>query len=211
MDAYKIIKDDLISFIRTWLKTGLICNTQVSGEFFSNPTEIKSDVSYYKSETNYDEMFLEDYEKQRFLLALEDGSFFQVAFEFIKIKKNTFLKKATLSFLPNNLNEGEWHSYLRMDYDLEGDNSFFHPVTHLHIGLHDDIRIPTDEIPLFSEFFKFVMYLYYKEKFFQIYKLDSISNTEIKDCGRLTSIMPISHEAKQFVYLNISQIANSRF
>lgn len=211
MDAYKIIKEDIQSFIRTWLKSGLICNTKLSGEFFSDPLEIKSYVSYYDAKKDYDELFYDDFEKERYLLSLDDGSFFQVAYTFSKIKKKTFLKKAILCFFPNNLNGEQEHSYLRLDYDSQGNNGFFHPVTHLHIGLRSDIRIPTDDIPLFSEFFKFVMYLYYKETFLKLFQIQSVSNTEVKQCGRLTSSMPISNEVKQFVYLNISQIANSRF
>ena len=47
MDAYNAIKQDITSFIRTWIKTGIIVNPQVGGDFFSNKDVISSKYSFF--------------------------------------------------------------------------------------------------------------------------------------------------------------------
>ena len=49
MDAYNAIKQDITSFIRTWIKTGIIVNPQVGGDFFSNKDVISSKYSFFET------------------------------------------------------------------------------------------------------------------------------------------------------------------
>ncbi len=52
-----------------------------------------------------------------------------------------------------------------MDFNNSSANSFFHAYAHLHIGFRNSIRIPVDEVFLFSEFLAFILYLFYLEQF----------------------------------------------
>ncbi|MCI8596527.1 MAG: DUF2290 domain-containing protein [Clostridia bacterium] len=208
MDAYKLIKEDIQSFVRTWLKTGLISNPQIGGDFFSDLISIKSKLSLIKDEEEYIKNFVDNYEKGMYLLTIDDGSFFQAAYEFNRMKNAVYLVKASISYFPC-VNAGKLiHPYIRLDYDSKIQNSFFHAITHLHIGFDNGIRIPTDEIPLFSEFFKFIMYLYYHDKFLKIVNKKAITDTHTKDRGRLTQYIPISKELGDFVHLKLSNIQN---
>lgn len=209
MDAYKLIKDDIQSFVRTWLKTGLINNPQIGKDFFSNPTSIQSKHSMIKDETDYINNFVSNYEKGMYLLAIEDGSVFQVEYEFNRNKKTVYLVKASLGYLPGIQNGELLHSYIRLDYDTLGENSFFHATCHLHIGFNRDIRIPSDDVPLFSEFFKFIMYLFYHDKFLKLINKNTISNTYSKNIGRLTQYIPLSNELSSFAHLKFSNITKS--
>jgi len=207
MDAYKLIKDDIQKFIRTWLKTGMIYNPQIGGEFFKNKNLIQSKYDFYKTEQEYKEKFVRAYEENSFLVALFDGSCFQIYYEFEVNRKDVYLKKANICYLPC-VTEGEiLHEYLRLDYDVSVDNSFFHPTTHLHVGFREGMRIPADEIPLFSEFFEFVMYLYYEEQYLQIIGKKSVSDTYDKQQkGSLSKRIPISNELLNFVHLKMSNL-----
>ncbi len=208
MDAYKIIKDDIQRFVRTWLKTGLICNPQISDKSFLTSRSIKSQISNIKSESEYIKDFASNYENGMYLLAIEDGSVFQVAYEFNGSRRNIYLVKASISYLPSIQGGRLLHSYVRLDYDSNMKNNFFHPISHLHIGFDNDLRMPTDDIPLFSEFFKFIMYLYYHDKFLTIINKSEISDTYSKDEGRLTPFVPLSIELRNFVHLKLSNIGN---
>ena len=80
MDAFREIKQDLLSFVRTWTKTGIVVNPQIGGDFFSDEENINSKYIFFKTEEDYIANFAESYEKGQYLCALEDGSFFQIRY-----------------------------------------------------------------------------------------------------------------------------------
>ena len=201
MDAYKTIKDDIKSFFSTWLKKGLVINPQIGGEFFANPLGISSKHWFFENERDYIDSYVEAYEKNLYFCAIDDGSCFQIRYEFESDKRNTYVKEASLSFLPCVTDGTYSFDYIRIDYDLKN-QSYFHPTVHMHVGFNDAIRIPMDEVPKFSDFFGLVMYLYYPEKYLKLLNIDEIKHTPIRnEQGLLTKMLPISEEIRKYTYL----------
>ena len=206
MDAYNAIKQDITSFIRTWIKTGIIVNPQVGGDFFSNKDVISSKYSFFRDEEDYISNFAESYENGRYLCALSDGSFFQINYLFEHhSKRKQYISKASLSYLPCVTDGAYANDYIRMDYDAESQN-YFHPAAHLHVGFKGNFRLAADELLCFSEFFKFMMYLYYPDIYLKLEKKEDIKHTPMEEEGKYTKNIPISKELKEFVYFTASQI-----
>ena len=207
MDAYSIIKNDINSFIRTWLKTGIIVNPQTGSDFFSSPTCIKSKHEFFQNEKEFVSNFAKTYESNKYFCALSDGSCFQISYSFEKKSKSKiYLSNASLCYLPC-VTEGEFkNDYVRFDYDTCNPN-FFHPSAHLHIGFKGKVRLPTNEVMLFSEFFKLIMYLYYPDWFLTINRVEKVKNTmdNTKE-GKLTKFLPISKELQKFIFMDIHNI-----
>ena len=205
MDVYNCIKQDINSFVRTWTKTGIIVNPQVGGDFFSFQDKIVSKHCMFENEEEFIQKFTETYEAGQYFCALEDGSYFQISYNFERKKKNKKVVKASLSYLPCVVDGVYRNDYVRLDYDASN-QSFFHPASHLHVGFRGNIRIATDELLLFSEFFKFIMYLYYPKIYLQLEHKEKVSHSRVEDEGKLTQYMPISKELMKFAYLKTSGI-----
>ena len=95
------------------------------------------------------------------------------------------------------------NEYIRVDFDSTNQNSFFHPVAHVHIGFTNSVRLPVDEVFLFSVFLRWILYLYYPEDF-QTYTDGSIrtSNTVDKSTdGKITKNRVLSTELETYYYL----------
>ena len=196
-----MVKDDIQSFFNTWIKKGLVINPQVGGKFFSNPLEISSKHWFFENEEDYKARYVESYENNLYFCAIEDGSCFQITYKFEKDKKNTYVKEASLSFLPCVTDGTDLFDYIRIDYDSQNQN-YFHPAVHMHVGFKGKMRIPVNEIPKFSEFFAFIMYLYYPKKYLELMKVEEIKHTPVRsEKGFFTRTIPISEEIMNYIYL----------
>ena len=206
MDAFNEIKQDLNSFVRTWTKTGIIINPQIGGDFFSNEESISSKYSFFKDEDEYISNFAKAYENGQYLCALPDGSFFQIKYGFVRKTKNKrYIVKANLAYLPS-VNDGVFNNeYVRIDYDIDSQN-FFHPAAHLHVGFKGNFRLASNELLCFSEFFKFIMYLYYPETYLKLVGKESIKNSLYENEGKYTKNVPISKELNDFVHIRMSNL-----
>lgn len=205
MDAHKIVSDDIQVCIRKALKAGILTNPRTSGELYNNRKTISSKHSRFIDEADYLENYFRKYENGEFLVALTDGAFFQINYEFqLQGKKNTYLEKMNLCYLPPVTEGGELkNEYIRIDFNNTSDNSFFHAYAHVHIGFRNSIRIPIDEVMLFSEFLNLILYLFYP-KHFQLLCSDThkTSNTKNKtQIGRLTKEKVLTQELEQYFYL----------
>lgn len=163
MNAKTEIMEDIKGTINKGLKLKILMNPRLPS---IEETVISSRYTFFNDEEDYCLRYHEAYEEEKYLFAMDDGSYFQINYEFdIKSKYKSFVKKQNLCFLPGiSPKTGKpIHCYLRLDYDSGEANSFFHPQAHLHIGLGNDLRIPVDNILKLSDFFELVLYLYYGE------------------------------------------------
>ncbi len=206
MDAFNEIKHDLTSFVRTWTKTGIIVNPQIGGDFFSDEERISSKYSFFKDEEEYILNFAKTYESGQYLCALPDGSFFQIKYGFVRKTKNKrYVVKANLAYLPS-VNDGIYNNeYIRLDYDIDS-QSFFHPVAHLHVGFKGCFRLASNELLCFSEFFKFIMYLYYPEVYLRLEGKENIRSSLYDGEGKYTKTIPISRELDNFVHITMNNL-----
>lgn len=207
MDARKDIEADMKSYINLALEKGVIVNPRIRGEFYSNRQQISSKFTRFSDEEDYLKRFSKQYENGEFLAALLDGSYLQVNYEFdVKSKNKSSLSKMNLCYLPS-VEEGKiLNEYIRVDYTSSDDNSFFHPYAHLHIGFRNSIRIPIDEVTLFSEFMRIILYLYYPDQFKEIYE-NKYKTTNTKNTSRacrLTKHAVLTYEIEQNFYLKIT-------
>ncbi len=205
MDAYKIVVDDLQLCIRKAMKLGILTNPRTSGEFYNNRIAISSKYTRFTDEADYLENYFRKYEQGEYLVALNDGAFFQINYEFqLQGKKTVYLEKMNLCYLPPVNERGELRNeYIRIDFSNSPDNSFFHAYAHVHIGFRNSIRIPIDEVVLFSEFLNLILYLFYPEQF-ALLSSDTyrMSNTKDKTkSGRLTKDKVLTQELEQYFYL----------
>ena len=205
MDAHKIVSEDLQACIRKAMKLGILTNPRTSGEFYSNRKAISSKYTRFTDEANYLENYFRKYEQGEYLVALNDGAFFQVNYEFqLQGKKAVYLEKMNLCYLPPVNESGELsNEYIRIDFSNSSDNSFFHAYAHVHIGFRNSIRIPIDEVMLFSEFLGLILYLFYPDQFVllnsSIYR---VGNTKDKlKLGKLTKEKVLTQELEQYFYL----------
>lgn len=144
------------------------------------------------------------YEQGEFLAAFQDGAFLQINYEFdLPSKNNSYLAKMNLCYLPPVTETGEIRNeYIRIDYSNSPDNSFFHAYAHVHIGFRNAIRIPIDEVLLFSEFIKLILYLFYPEYFKSFCsEMHETTNTQDKSVfGKLTKDKILTKELERFFY-----------
>lgn len=206
MDAYSKIKDDLVSFVRTWTKTGIIINPQIGGEFFSSKESISSKYIFFKNEDEYILGFARAYAKNQYLCTLPDGSLFQISYSFVtKNKRQRYVSKASLTYLPCVTDGVYDNDYIRLDYDVDNQN-FFHPAAHLHVGFRGNFRLASNELLCFSEFFKFITYLYYPEIYLTLVGKDRIKHTLKTEEGKYTKQLPNSTELDNFVHITTDKI-----
>lgn len=204
MDAFKEVADDMRSCIGKALKQGILINPRTSGDFYNNPVCISSKYTMFTHLDDYLQNYHHTYEKGEYLAAFLDGSFLQVNYEFEKSgKKHSYLKKMNLCYLPVVEYNNTKNEYIRVDYDSTSPNSFFHPIAHVHIGFSNTIRLPIDEVFLFSEFLKWILYLYYPKEFVT-YSNNSMAtgntiNTKVN--GRITKSKVLSSELEAYFYL----------
>ena len=108
-----------------------------------------------------------------------------------------------ICYLPPVSENGELRNeYIRIDYNNSPSNSFFHAYAHVHIGFRNSIRIPIDEVMLFSEFLNMILYLFYPEQFQLLCsEKHRIGNTKDKSqSGKLTKDKVLTKELEQFFY-----------
>lgn len=184
MNAYNIVKKDLRKTIITAMNLNIIVNPQ---KYTENGITLSSQYSFFRSQEEYLSEYAHSYEENKYLCALTDGSYFQVNYEFEKKSKNkVYIKKLNLCYLPAIHNHKMIHSYVRLDFEPESDNSFFHSQAHLHLGFDNDIRIPVDEVLLFSEFFEMILFFFYNDKLRLWNSCLNIGHTVSKNEGRFT-------------------------
>jgi hypothetical protein len=103
--------------------------------------------------------------------------------------------------MPNVKDNKLVNEYVRVDYDTEVKNSFFHADAHLHIGFNGDIRIPIDEVMLFSEFCSFILYLYYSEDFKKLYNRPVSHTIDKTIAGKVSINKVLSDELSRYLYI----------
>lgn len=108
-----------------------------------------------------------------------------------------------LCYLPPVTETGEIkNEYIRIDYNNSSDNSFFHAYAHVHIGFRNAVRIPIDEVLLFSEFLKLILYLFYPD-YFKSFCSETHKTTNTQDksvFGKLTKDKILTKELERFFY-----------
>ncbi len=203
MDAYKIVVDDMRDCISKALRLHILSNPRISGEFYKNPTCISSKYTRFADQTDYLQNSHHRYEDGEYLATFQDGAFLQVNYEFEKAGKRTsYLKKMNLCYLPAVESGDLKNEYIRVDFDNSSSNSFFHPIAHVHIGFSNAIRLPIDEVLLFSEFLKWILYLYYPDDYKSYTGTPRISNTIDKSTtGKVTKNKVLSRELEAYYHL----------
>lgn len=206
MDARKVIESDMKDYIGKALKLGILVNPRINGEFYSNRHIISSKYTRFSNEQDYLERYYKQYENGEFLAAFSDGAFLQINYEFsVRSKNKSYLSKMNLCYLPSVVDDKVLNEYMRLDYNNSDDNSFFHSFAHLHIGFRNTIRIPVEDVTLFSEFMRIILYFYYPDQFKEIYGKDyKMTNTKDASCTcRLTEHAVLTQEIKDNCYLKI--------
>ena len=202
MDAKTVILNDIKRTINKGLKLKILMNPRLPS---TERTVISSKYTFFTDEADYCSRYHQAYEEEKYLFAMDDGSYFQINYEFdIKSKYNSFVKKQNLCFLPgiSSKTGKPIHCYLRLDYDSGETNSFFHPQAHLHIGLGNDLRIPVNNILKLSDFFELVLYLYYSEYLSKWNdKLKIGHSISVADDG-LSRYQILADELKSFFYFH---------
>lgn len=200
MNAFREISDDLRKTIVKGLQHKIIVNPNPPSE---TPSSISSRYTFFRNEEEYKSEYVRAYEKNEYLFAMNDGSFFQINYEFNKKSKNkVYFSKMNLCFLPNIIDDKLTHSYIRLDFD-PGNNSFFHSQAHLHIGFESDIRLPVNDIILFSDFFEFIIYLFYNEALPVWNEKLKIGHTISKGLDRLSEYDILPKELENYFYLHL--------
>ena len=200
MNAFKEISDDLRKTIVKGLKHKIILNPILPSE---TPSSISSKSTFFRDEDEYKTEYVRAYERNEYLFAMNDGSFFQINYEFNKKSKNkVYVSKMNLCFLPNVIDDKLAHSYIRLDFDPESKNSFFHSQAHLHIGFDSDIRIPVNNIIFFSDFFEFIIYLFYNENLHLWNEKLEIGHTVSKALDGLSEYDILPKELEKYFYLH---------
>lgn len=207
MNAYKLVKDDLKHFISKGLELDIIANPNV----IYKENKIGTEHSFFANELECIKNRHKEYEcRKYFCTLLKDDSYFQINYEFIiKSKNKSYLKKMNLCYIPGlDNNENLINEYIRLDYDSETTNSFFHPLVHIHIGFKRNFRLPFNDVMLFSEFCEFVLYLYYPDDFKKLNLNNlALSNTyNLSSYGRLTENITLSRELKKYKYFKVSDL-----
>jgi len=202
MNAKKEILEDISTTISKGLSKGIIMNPRKP---MDEGNKITCRHTRFTNEEDYCARCSEEYEDNNYLFTMEDGSYFQANFEFkIRSSKTSFLTKQTLCFLPSisETTHKPIHCYLRLDYDSEVCNSFFHSQAHLHVGLGNDLRIPVDNILKLSDFLEFVLYLFYEDKL-QLWRPELKTEHTISDSSTsLTQTQILANELKAYFYLH---------
>lgn len=204
MDARKIVEDDIRACIRKAMKLGILSNPRMSGDFFGDRKIISSKYTRFANESDYLENYFKKYEQGEFFATLEDGAFLQINYEFeVQSKRTSYLEKMNLCYLPPVNENGELkNEYIRIDFNNSSDNSFFHAYAHVHIGFRNAVRIPIDEVLLFSEFLEMILYLFYPEHFktlcAEVYKTTNTKDKTLS--GKLTKDKVLTKELEKYSY-----------
>ena len=208
MDAHKIVAEDMQRSINKALRLRILSNLKTGGDFYKNPACISSKHTMFADQDDYLQNYHHKYEQGEYLAAFQDGAFLQVNYEFEHTRKrHAYLKKMNLCYLPAVESDYIKNEYIRIDYDATVKSSFFHPVAHVHIGFTNSIRLPIDEVFLFSEFLQWILYLYYPEEF-ETYNGGALktSNTFDKEpYGKITKEKVLSTELAAYYYLKTLQ------
>ena len=205
MNARKKVEEDIKYSINTTLQKGILVNPRISGKFYNDNKKITSRYTLFSDEQDYIERSPKKYEDGEYLAAFPDGGFLQINYEFnYKSKNVSFLTKMNLCYLPPVKDDKILNEYIRIDYTNSKDNSFFHPCAHLHIGFRNSLRLPLEEVTLFSEFMRIILHLFYPKYFVEIFKNQyRTTHTQIKAIGKLTQVAVLTQELAVNYYLKI--------
>ena len=208
MHAWGIISEDIKTTIKKGMKTFVLINPRVSGDFYNDAVKIASKHSRFKDEVDYISSFPAVVANGEYLVSLNDGSCLQIYYEFIKQGKVTYLEKSSLTYLPVAVNDQVQNEYLRFDFSNDaGDSSFFHACAHLHVGFRNTIRLPANETMLFSEFLCLVLYLYYPQEY-ELFTGKKVTYTRNKKRqGRLTKDDILAVELNECAFLHFFKAA----
>lgn len=205
MDARKLVEEDLKKCIAKALRLKVLSNPRISGDFFSNRQQITSKYTFFTCEHDYLEKYSKSYEQGEFLATLNDGAFLQINYEFVLPRKNTsYLAKMNLCYLPPVEADEIKNEYIRIDYD-NSSSSFFHASAHVHFGFRNTMRIPINEVLLFSEFLQLVLYLFYPDSFRLLFENGTrMTTTRNTLPEKLTKERVLLDELEDFYYLRVT-------
>ena len=172
MTTIQKIKKNITKMIANFQKKGLISNPRFPDKISSN-CYIKTGIKNIKNINEYDELRITAYENDNYLFVFDDGAFFQVNYR----TDNDEILSANLSYWPDSSGVQE---YIRYDYSITKEKSFYHAYSHLHIGLKNEIRIPLNKVLFPSDFVLLVMYLYYKNEFEMVKGLYNIDTQNLQ-------------------------------
>lgn len=204
MDARKLVEADMKHSISQALRSNILLNPRIAGEFYGNKRAITSKYTRFHDEEDYLSNYSKRYEQGEFLAAFKDGAFLQINYEFdIAGKKTSYITKMNLCYLPPVMEDGKIkNEYVRIDYSNSSDNSFFHAFAHVHVGFRNAIRIPIYDVLLFSEFLDLILYFFYPEDFeaFCNRKYQTTNTQDNSGNGRLTENKVLTKELEKFFY-----------
>lgn len=208
MNARQVVEEDIKIFSKKALKNGILINPRMSGDFFKNKNEISSKYSRFSDEEDYLMRYNKQYEDGEFFAAFEDGAFLQINYEFnIQSRNISYVSKMNLCFLPSVVDNRMEHEYIRIDYNDSDDNSFFHTFAHMHIGFKNKFRLPLEDVFLFSDFLRIILYLYYPNNFNSLFSgTYKVSNTIKKGLyGTVTKEHVLTDEVQENIYLKFKK------
>ena len=202
-NVFHIIKDDIIRTNQLLLKKGIALNSGFPK--FIDLEITSSKQKYFTGDTKrYCEAYKKIIENKDYLLILKDLGIFQATYKLSSNKKSII--KSSLIYYPNpgeQIGEefsigGEFSKeqlfqfarsfdskYIRIDTNPESYKEILHPFSHLHIGIYPTGRIALNNIPRFSEFVDFILFLYYPDEWKILNDIDSeekIDNYYKKRC-----------------------------
>jgi hypothetical protein len=200
----KIIKKDIICTNLLLLEKGIALNSEFPK--INNLEITSSKEKYFIGDLKrYCETYKKILEHKEYFLILKDLGIIQASY-LLSSDKNSIIK-GSLIYYPNpGIPLGEDFSlseefsqeqlsqfarsfdskYLRIDLNSESHKEILHPASHLHLGIYPTGRIALKNIPLFSEFVDFILFLYYPEewkKFNNIEDKEEIEEYYKKKCS----------------------------
>lgn len=203
MDAYNVVLADLKKYLKKGLKENIFVNPHIPDSMLKNSNQITSKYTRFNDELDFLQLYESKYESGEYLVALDDGSYFQINYEFNGKRNKSRLEKMNLCYLPAVKDECILNEYIRLDFSKHKEEcSFYHSSAHLHVGLKNSLRLPAKDIMLFSEFCNMIFYLYYPTYF---EKMGNNSTSYSDDCNgfvRYTSKAVLSLENRAYIYLN---------
>lgn len=186
--------DDIIRDIHsTLLKSNnfLLNSKRIGRRHSTNIISSFSGPYRYISVESYLDDFCNIIRETSYICQFEDGSVITGLYDFQNVNE---LSDATLCYIPNPnlvideiyLNEDQEENesddlshimnYIRMDLNRESYREILHPCTHIHFSLSNENRICVSSMPLFSQFFNFILYLFYRRNWIEYNELELVDD-----------------------------------
>lgn len=183
------VKQDIKKLIVNLQKKHLIVNARFADRICTE-NQISTGTRFIKQPEEYEDERIKAYDNDEYLFALDNGAFFQVNYTC----SPTEIISANLSYWPEISNQ----EYIRYDYAKTLNSDFYHCISHIHIGIKNELRIPINKILLTSDFVLIILFLYDKESFEKIKDLYRINTKDL----RLIENKTVYKSNYEFFYLD---------